>query len=153
MNNNKSQSNNHNSSKTGSQNLGRLIMKLRQLERHPRTFGEGGPLTPSEIHTIDAIGCEGGILMSELAARLSITKGAVTQIFRRLESKGLVKRSPHANDSRAVIISLTEKGKNAFRVHEELHLNFYKELSAQLDEKEIQIFEKCIQKLNEFLEK
>lgn len=91
--------------------------------------------------------------MSELAARLSITKGAVTQIFRRLESKGLVKRSPHANDSRAVIISLTEKGKNAFRVHKELHLNFYKELSAQLDEKEIQIFEKCIQKLNEFLEK
>jgi DNA-binding MarR family transcriptional regulator len=149
----KKQSNDVNNSKTGSQNLGRLIMKLRQLERHPRTFGEGGELTPSEIHTIDAIGCEDGILMREVAARLDVTKGAVTQIFRRLEAKGLVKRSPDPDDARAVIISLTEKGKIAYRVHKELHLNFYKELSAQLDEKEIQIFETCMEKLNEFLDK
>ncbi|WP_289317018.1 MarR family transcriptional regulator [Peribacillus sp. NJ4] len=139
--------------KTGSRNLGRLFMQLQRLERHPRTFGDAGPLTPSEIHTIDAIGYDGGILMSELATRLSVTKGAVTQIIGRLESKELVKRSPHPDDSRAVIISLTEKGKSAYRVHEELHLNFYKELSAQLDQKEIEIFEKCIQKLNEFLQK
>lgn len=139
--------------KTGSRNLGRLFMQLQRLERHPRTFGDAGPLTPSEIHTIDAIGYDGGILMSELATRLSVTKGAVTQIIGRLESKELVKRSPHPDDSRAVIISLTEKGKSVYRVHEELHLNFYKELSAQLDQKEIEIFEKCIQKLNEFLQK
>ncbi|WP_155891160.1 MarR family winged helix-turn-helix transcriptional regulator [Ectobacillus panaciterrae] len=128
-------------------------MQIKRLERHPRTFGDAGPLTPSEIHTIDAIGYEGSILMSELAARLSITKGAVTQIFSRLETKELVKRSPHPDDSRAVMVSLTEKGKSAYRAHEELHLSFYAELNAQLDEKEIEIFEKCIQKLNEFLQK
>ncbi|WP_223192570.1 MarR family winged helix-turn-helix transcriptional regulator [Paenibacillus sedimenti] len=128
-------------------------MQLQRLERHPRNFGDAGPLTPSEIHTIDAIGYEGGILMSELASRLGVTKGAVTQLFSRLEAKELVKRSLHPDDSRAVLISLTEKGKSAYQAHEDVHLNFYKELSAQLDEEEIRIFEKCIQKLNEFMQK
>lgn len=138
---------------TGSRNLGRLFMQIRNLERHPRTFGEAGPLTPGEIHTIDAIGCDGGILMSELAARLGVTKGAVTQIFNRLEAKDLVRRTPHPDDSRAVLVSLTEKGKSAYRAHEELHLRFYEALREQLSEKEIEIFETCIRKLNEFLQK
>lgn len=139
--------------KTGSHNLGKLFMQLQRLERHPHTYGDAGPLTPSEIHTIDAIGYDGEILMSELASRLGVTKGAVTQIYARLEAKELVKRSAHPDDSRAVLISLTEKGKNAYLAHEEVHLNFYKELSAQLNEEEIQIFERCIQKLNEFMQK
>ncbi|MDP5274552.1 MarR family winged helix-turn-helix transcriptional regulator [Chengkuizengella axinellae] len=137
----------------GSRHLGRLFMQFKQLERHPRVFGEAGPLTPSEIHTIDAISCESGILMSELAARLSVTKGAVSQIVKKLESKQLVQRTPHPEDSRAVMISLTEKGIIAFQAHRELHQNFYKELSDQLNQDEIQIFEKCIQKLTELLKK
>jgi DNA-binding MarR family transcriptional regulator len=147
------QSGNTQQMKTSSHNLGRLFMQLQRLDRHPRSFGEAGPLTPSEIHTIDAIGCEGGILMSELASRLGVTKGAVTQIFSRLENKELVKRSPHPHDSRAVLISLTEKGMSAYRAHEEIHLDFYKELRAQLGENEIQIFEKCIEKLIRFMQK
>ncbi|MEN6568000.1 MAG: hypothetical protein ABFC57_17080, partial [Veillonellales bacterium] len=47
----------------GSEKIGRLIVQLQRLERNPRNFGQAGPLTPSEIHTVDAIGCEEGILM------------------------------------------------------------------------------------------
>lgn len=89
--------------------------------------------------------------MSELAARLSVTKGAVTQLVVRLEAKELVTRSPHPHDSRAIVISLTEKGKEAFTAHEEVHEQFYGQLRSQLDEHEIEIFEKCIEKLNGFL--
>jgi DNA-binding MarR family transcriptional regulator len=89
--------------------------------------------------------------MSELAVRLGVTKGAVTQIFSRLETKELVKRAPHPEDSRAVMISLTDKGKSAYHAHEEMHLSLYKELSAHLDQEEIRIFEKCIHKLSELL--
>jgi len=63
-------------SPTGIQNLSQLIMQLQRLEKSPNAFGEAGPLTPSEIHTIDAIGLDEGVLMSELANRLNITKGA-----------------------------------------------------------------------------
>lgn len=142
-----------NQPKTGSQNLGKLIMQLQRLEKHPHSFGEAGPLTPSEIHTIDAIGEERGVLMNELANRLHVTKGAVTQIIVRLEDKKLVERTPNPNDSRSMIVSLTEKGKSAFRAHEEIHLKFYEDLSSQLDEREIEIFEKCIEKLCAYLQK
>ncbi|SMF88736.1 transcriptional regulator, MarR family [Paenibacillus uliginis N3/975] len=137
----------------GSRNLGRLILQLRRLERHPHTFGKAGSLTPSEIHTIEAIGYEGGVLMSELAARLAVTKGAVTQLIVRLEAKDLVTRSPHPHDSRATIISLTDIGKEAFKAHEEVHIQFYDQLRSQLNEQEIEIFEKCIETLNDILRK
>ncbi|MDF2653369.1 MAG: MarR family transcriptional regulator [Paenibacillus sp.] len=136
---------------SGSRNLGRFIMQLRRLERHPKSFGKAGLLTPSEIHTIEAIGCEGGILMSELAVRLSVTKGAVTQIVVRLEAKELVTRSPHPHDSRAIVISLTEIGREAFKAHEDVHDRFYDHLRTQLSEQEIEIFEKCMDILIESL--
>lgn len=136
----------------GSGKLGRLIVQLQRLERNPRAFGQAGPLTPSEIHTVDAIGCEEGILMSELAARLGVTKGAVTQIVKRLEHKDIVRRSPHPDDSRSVIVALSEKGKSAYRAHEEVHLDFYKQLKTQLDQKEIEIFEIALEKLNRILQ-
>ncbi|MGP7816635.1 MarR family winged helix-turn-helix transcriptional regulator [Bacillus sp. 03113] len=139
--------------KSGSQHLGQLIMLLQRLEKHPHTFGEAGPLTPTEIHTIDAIGVERGVLMSELANRLQVTKGAVTQIIIRLEDKNLVERTPNPTDSRSVIVSLTKKGKSAFRAHEEVHLHFYRELRSQLNDQEIEIFEKCIEKLCTHLRK
>lgn len=89
--------------------------------------------------------------MSELARRLGITKGAVTQLVARLEAKELVKRSPHPHDARVVLLSLTEKGKEANAAHEEVHLRFYDELRRQLSEREIEIFEKCVETLNDFL--
>jgi len=136
-----------NQTHTGSLLLGRLFLQLRQLERQPRHFGNIGPLTPSEIHTIDAIGLDGNILMNELAARLNITKGAVTQLVAKLENKVLVERTPHHSDSRATVLSLTDGGKEAYRAHEEAHLKFYGELQEQLSEEEIKIFEKCIDTL------
>ncbi|MNE46467.1 transcriptional regulator SlyA [compost metagenome] len=137
----------------GSLLLGRLFLQLRQLEREPRTFGNIGPLTPGEIHTIDAIGLEGGLLMSELAARLGITKGAVTQLISRLEAKKLVKRASLVHDSRASVITLTEQGREAYTAHEEAHLEFYNRLREQVSEEEIIVFEKCIEKLSSLLKK
>jgi DNA-binding MarR family transcriptional regulator len=137
----------------GSRNLGRLFLQLRRLERHPQTFGIAGSLTPSEIHTIEGIGYEGSSLMNELAARLGVTKGAVSQLIVRLEAKQMVTRSSYPHDSRGVLISLTEKGKKAYMAHEEVHLQFYDQLRSQLSQQEIEIFEKCIEKLNEFLQK
>lgn len=137
----------------GSKSLGRLIMQLRKLERQPHSFGQAGKLTPSEIHTIDAIGYDGAILMSELAARLGVTKGAITQLVDRLESKSLVLRSPHPTDSRSSLLSLTDMGKEAYLAHEAVHYSFYNQLRSQLTEQEIEVFEKSINILNRMLDK
>lgn len=132
--------------------MGRLILQLRRLERHPQAFGSAGSITPSEIHTIEAIGCVDGILMNELAARLGVTKGAVSQLVVRLEAKQLVKRTSYPHDSRGVLISLTELGKEAYQAHEEVHIRFYDQLRSQLSDQEVEIFDQCIEKLNVFLQ-
>lgn len=130
-----------------------MIMQLKKLERQPHTFGQAGKLTPSEIHTIDAIGCDEAILMSELAARLAVTKGAITQLVDRLEAKSLVLRSPHPTDSRSSLLCLTDLGKEAYLAHEAVHLSFYEQLRSQLTEQEIEVFEKSITILNRILDK
>jgi len=138
--------------KSLSLSMGRLIMRFKRLERYPRTFGVAGRLTLSEIHTIDAIGCENGILMSELAARLDVTKGAVTQIISRLEVKELVRRVTHPTDSRYTIVSLTKTGVLAYQAHTELDQKLYRKFSAQMTPQEIETFKTCIEKLCEILQ-
>ncbi|WP_178022287.1 MarR family transcriptional regulator [uncultured Paenibacillus sp.] len=145
--------NSSNKTNSGSRSIGRLIMQLRRLERQPLPFGDAGTLTPSEIHTIEAIGMEGGVLMSELASRLGVTKGAITQLVARLQAKNLIHRAQHPSDSRGSLISLTRKGQEALTAHEEMHLRFYDQLRAQLSEQEIEIFERCVDKFADFLEK
>lgn len=139
-------------SDTASHRLGRLIMQLRKLESSPRTFGKAGALTPSEIHTIDAIGDSDGLLMRELADRLGVTKGAVTQIVDRLEGKDLVRRSPHPNVPKGILLKLTELGLSAYLAHKELHIAFYDQLRASFTVEEIDIFERCIAKFSEILD-
>ncbi|MFO1444025.1 MarR family transcriptional regulator [Bacillus sp. Bva_UNVM-123] len=126
-------------------------MQLQRLERSPRTFGEAGMLTPSEIHTIDAIGLNGDVLMSQLANKLSITKGAVTQLVSKLEKKELVLRKAHPTDSRAILLTLTKKGEIAFQEHQAMHQQFYRKLSQQLEAHEIAVFEKGLKLFTEEL--
>lgn len=135
----------------GSRSFGRLIMQLKRLERQPRTFGAAGKLTPSEIHAIDAVGPGEAVPMGGLAARLGVTKGAITQLIDRLEGKGLVSRRPHPQDSRSALVALTELGKEAYAVHEQLHAAFYERLRTELSEQELEIFEKSIAVLSGML--
>jgi DNA-binding MarR family transcriptional regulator len=55
---------------------------------------------------------EGEALMpSELADRLSLTRGAVSKLAERLEAKALLTRSASATDRRAQALDLTEAGR------------------------------------------
>lgn len=128
-----------------STSIGRFIMYFNRLERNPHDFGGAGRLTPSEIHVINAVGCGDGILMSKLAAHLGVTKGAVTQIIIRMESKGFVRRVAHPTDFRSTLVRLTEKGEVAYQAHTEVVQSFYRKVSKQLDPQEIKIFTKCLE--------
>ena len=55
--------------------------------------------------------------MKELAEQLQLTPPSVTALTRRLVQTGLVQRTTHAEDSRVVLLSLTESGR---ALHEQL---------------------------------
>lgn len=58
----------------------------------------------------------GALHASELADRLRISRQAVAQAVRALESRGYVQRSTDATDARALLIELTPRGRQALRV-------------------------------------
>ena len=126
-------------------------MQLQRLQRNPQIFGEAGPMTPSEIHTIDAIGYAEGIPMNEVASRLNVTKGAVTQMVTRLEAKDLVKRYPHAEDSRITMIALKSLGISAYEAHMKIHVDFYDQFYQEFSEKEMEMLDKMLSRLADFL--
>ena len=108
-------------------------------------------MTPSEIHLIDAIGCDSTMLMGELAKSLGVTKGAVTQMVDRLEGRDLLERTPHPTDLRSTYVSLTKKGVIAYQAHDKMRLDFYRQLQSKLEDKEVEAFDKAIVKLIDFL--
>ena len=85
--------------------------------------------------------------MKELAERLGITTGTLTVTVDKLEKKGLVARKPHQHDRRSWLISLTESGHRIFRQHDRFHLDFTKDISADLNTQDIETLSKLLSRV------
>src|SRR5271157_3776865 len=61
------------------------VSKLwQQLDSKPRKFGTENDLSGSEIHLIEVVGQNEGLSVTDLAKRLGITKGAISQTLKKL---------------------------------------------------------------------
>jgi DNA-binding MarR family transcriptional regulator len=100
--------------------IARFVNKYAKLERIPYDFGTG-PLYLAEVNVLEAVG-EGRALTGRgLSAELGITKGAVSQIVKKLVGKGLLKAEKDSRDGKEIPLSLTAAGRKAFRNHERFH--------------------------------
>ena len=98
-----------------------VLNKFTALEKSSRDFGTGDKLFPSEIHVVDAIGRHQGIKMTDLALELGVSKPAVTQMIARIMKKNLVERYNGEGNMKEVLLRLNERGRVAFRGHQEFH--------------------------------
>lgn len=133
----------------------RIFNKYMELETMAREYCSGITLFPSEVHTIEAIGKNPNLNVTELAARLGVTKGTISKALKKLENKGLIERFKKLDNKKEVFIWLTEDGKRVFNGHEKFHLDFYTEANKyfkDLDEKEKRIIEKFLMKSEELLD-
>jgi DNA-binding MarR family transcriptional regulator len=85
----------------------RLEMAVNQAVFDRLSEGDFQGIRPSHISFVDQMG--NGCRMNEMARRLSLTPGAVTQIADQMEHLGLVSREMDPSDRRAVIVRPTEK--------------------------------------------
>lgn len=105
----------------------------------------------SEAHTVDAIGIFTSKTMSEVAAKLVITMGTLTVSVNHLVKKGYVKKERNPKDKRVYLLSLTEKGKELYRVHQNFHFELVKNLILDLSDYEADVFIEALSHLNEYL--
>lgn len=120
------------------------------IEQTALKSGKLNDLSVTEIHTIETIGMYVPRTMSEVAADLGITVGTLTTAINNLVKKGYVERKRDDKDRRVVKITLTKKGKLAYRVHEKFHSDMVKATIKGLSEEEEKLLACALEKLNEF---
>lgn len=118
--------------------------KFSRFERSPRDFGTSELLYPLEIHIIDAIGQNNEIKMTDLAEKMEITKGAVSQVIKKLVKKGYVIKFKDEGNSKNFHLKLRNKGEIVFREHRLIADKIIEKIGAvlkQIPEKEIAILD------------
>ncbi len=109
--------------------LGPAFRRLRDLE-----------LSPSHIRVLRALHSGETRAMKDLADELCIKPPSVTALAKRLVETGIVARRPHAEDSRVVLIELTEAGRALHRALHEEQLASVSRLLARLTPEEQRLF-------------
>jgi DNA-binding MarR family transcriptional regulator len=97
----------------------KLSNKYQALEKIPVDYGIGKDLYHSERHMLDTIGDNPTLNVSELARSIGVTKGAISQVVKKLEEKQVVKRYKQAENEKEVFVDLTELGKVIYKRHKQ----------------------------------
>jgi DNA-binding MarR family transcriptional regulator len=78
-----------------------------------------------------------GMSLGELSGRMMVTNGNVTGLVERMVAEGVVSRRRAANDRRAHIVRLTEKGRRQFRKMAKNHEQWIADLFAGLSRNDV----------------
>jgi len=104
-----------------SRQLLNTIKQFNQYDQKARNFGTDHKLHFSEIHLIEFIGNHKNCYVSEIAKNINVTKGAVSQMVKKLERKEYLLKIPDVNNKSRTLIHLTPKGQKAFDEHNKYH--------------------------------
>ena len=78
-----------------------------------------------QANLLTSIPPDTGARMGELAARLRITPGALTQLVAQLEGAGLLRREPHPRDGRGVTVRPTARALRGYEIAREWTIELY----------------------------
>lgn len=130
--------------------LVKLFNDVLEIEEASLKDSPFSDLSITELHTLEAIGMYEEKTMSDVAQTLEITVGTLTTAINKLIKKEYVVRKRIPEDRRVVLISLTKKGKLAYRLHEKFHKEMIKETVFQLTEQEKKVLISSLEKINTF---
>lgn len=83
---------------------------IRAVDLHSRALVHSHGLTGPQAMALKEVTSAGAITAGELARRISLSQATVTDIVKRLESRGLLRRTRDQVDKRRVLISVTARG-------------------------------------------
>lgn len=129
--------------KTLTESLSGVISGLHKTLR--KTFSENTSFSLTELETISLIYRNENILPSELAVKTKITTPSMSQTLKKMESQGIIKRTPCKSDRRKVYVSLTPLGKMTVEEARSRKKEMLQELiETKLTEEEIAKLEQAV---------
>lgn len=130
--------------------LVKLFNDIMDIEQKALITEEFKDITSNDMHIIDAIGVGNPRNMSSVAKSMSVTVGTLTIAINSLVKKNYVNRVRSEDDRRVVLLSLSEKGKSAYRHHQKFHDDMIKATVKGLNKEETAILVKAITNLVDF---
>ncbi len=132
-----------------------VMSRLAMEHMAPHSFGTDTVLHRAEIHTIQTIGEHEGINLTDLAALMNVTKGAMSQTISKLTGKRLVKKIYADENAKEINLYLTEKGWIGFKNHDSMHMQMYdivKKYYGENFEQKLIEFSSVMEDLNSILQ-
>ena len=130
--------------------LVKLFRNINTIEEQAIRSGSFKDMTTNDMHVIEAIGLGESKNMTSVAKMLMVTTGTLTISVNSLVKKGFVERVRSEEDRRVVLISLTAKGRKAFRDHQQFHEEMVSSIVNSLSEEEQLILQKALGNLSDF---
>lgn len=130
-----------------------LFNDIMDIEEKALITDEFKDITNNDMHIIEAIAKAEPKNMSTIAKALSVTVGTLTIAINNLVKKGYVTRVRSEEDRRVVLLSLTEKGEAANKVHMQFHEDMIQAAIKYLSEEEAVVLAKTIENLKLFFAK
>ncbi len=98
-----------------SEEIGSALRRIvRAVDLHSRSLVQSHGLTGPQATLLKALG-SGPVTAGELANKVNLSQGTVTDLLKRLESRGMLQRTRDEADRRRVIVSLSERGREVLR--------------------------------------
>ncbi len=110
----------------------KAVNRYNSLERFPMKQRARLHLYHSERHMLDQIADHPNLNVSQLAAMVGVTKGAISQVVKKLEAKGVAQRYRKSSNDKEVFVELTRTGKDLYRKHQAINHETVRTLSKEL---------------------
>lgn len=123
----------------------KLIINLRDLSHIMRSLYEG---KGSQKQVLIVLGKTGAITQRALTELLGIQPGSASEVISKLESAGLILRTPSQSDRRTADIVLTDEGKNQASQAIEQRIRRHQEMFSCLSEAEKRQMLSLLEKIN-----
>jgi DNA-binding MarR family transcriptional regulator len=108
-------------------------------------------LTHTQFFVLIAIHSQNQLSMGTLSDRSKVSMPTMSGIIERLVKGGYVKRTPHAEDRRQIMIELTAKGKHVISEFQLAVAKRWEEVLGVLTDNEINAFKNIVAHLRERL--
>ncbi len=125
----------------------RIVSKMNDAECKKRDYGTGHPLSPAEIHLLQAIRRNEGKKITDIATYQGVTKGAISQMANKLIARDLAVKYSAAGNDKEVLLKLTASGRTASQGHDRVHEMLIGQMSdamGDLTEEQLQFLERFL---------
>ncbi|MGL4697171.1 MarR family transcriptional regulator [Enterococcus larvae] len=112
--------------------------------------------TSSEVHCLEYIENTVDPNVTKLADFFYMTRGAMSKMTKKLMKKGVVESYQKPDNKKEIYFRLTKKGKEVYRIHENLHQEFHdrdKIVFDQITDEQFDNILQFIESYNQHLDK